>query len=279
MDVRTLDNFKLDLAYKKLGFGVQTTSTNKAGYEEAITSPIPIYDKDIWAEASKIPLIAQEVSNLIVKVTNAVLTEDITVAEHTVFLSDIKDFIPPTFGASYVVKVLDSEDRQVFAGQTNFYFDYSSGTLIFPLGSASYNGFTPPFKITAYKYIGVKGLVLEEGGGGGGGYSLTTYEHIESNVSNSERRIFYMPIGYSGYIKGIKVTGNEFTGNFSLRIFTKHPDNGGTYVYHSGTVNNVLWDIMDIPFTDESGERTVCVILDNAGVASNFLIQIYMSKG
>lgn len=104
-------------------------------------------------------------------------------------------------------------------------------------------------------------------------------EHLIPNVQTGEAREMVLPFTGSCFIKGIKCTGNEFTGDFSLKIFTKKPSEGGTYVYYSGIVNNVLWDIMDIPFTDESGERTVYTILENKGVTSSFLLQIYVTKG
>ena len=104
-------------------------------------------------------------------------------------------------------------------------------------------------------------------------------EHVIPNVETDEVREVVLPFTSSCFIKGIKCTGNEFTGDFSLKIFTKNPAEGGKYVYYSGTVNNVLWDIMTIPFTDESGERTVYTILENKGVTSSFLLQIYVTKG
>jgi hypothetical protein len=152
------DQYKIDLAYKKLGYGVQSTSTTKNGFEEARISPIPTYDSDIWAEASSIPAIAAEVPNLISKVTLEVLTDDVTVANHIVFLSSYKDFIPTSFGSTYVIEVYDSNNNRLSQSSTNFFFDYTSGTLIFPEGAGSYNGYSLPFKITGYRYIGIKGL-------------------------------------------------------------------------------------------------------------------------
>ena len=113
----------------------------------------------------------------------------------------------------------------------------------------------------------------------GGNTSLLIKEYDISNVAEGELREFWLDFIDSGFIRGIKCTGNEFTGNFTLKIFTKPPDEGGAYVYFSGLVNNVLWDIMDIPFSDESGERKVYVELENSGIETSFRLQIYMTKG
>jgi hypothetical protein len=67
-----------------------------------------------------------------------------------------------------------------------------------------------------------------------------------------------------------------------MKIYTKHPDSGGAYVYYSGTVNNIIWDVPenDIPFKDESGEQTIYIVLNNmSGVLTNFKIQLYVIKG
>jgi hypothetical protein len=158
-------DFKIDLAFKKLGFGVQATSTLKQGYEEGIPSPVPTYDKDIWAEASLIP--APAIVGGVVEYIEEVLLEDTTVAGSTVFLSSFSDFIPPSFHPSYVIYLEDSNGNRVFPGPTNFIFDYTSGTLVFPEGSSSYTsqGHIKPFKIKAYRYKGKKGLIVTSGAG------------------------------------------------------------------------------------------------------------------
>lgn len=268
------DSFKLDLAFKKLGFGVQSTSVNKAGYEEAIASPVPTYNMNIWAEAASIPSPASAVTNIVELVESEVLTEDVTVANKVVWLSSNKDFIPASFDAGYVVKVYDSRDIQVFPGSTNYFFDYTSGTLVFPNGSSSFIGFTPPFKITAYKYIGKKGI---EGGGGGTGPRINLYES-SLYVDALTEGTLYLPFMTSGYITGIKVSGDENTGNFTMKMYTKHPYDGGKYVYYSGVVSNLIWDVPenDIPYIAESSNKTVYIVLDNqSDIGTTYNIQIY----
>jgi hypothetical protein len=56
-------------------------------------------------------------------------------------------------------------------------------------------------------------------------------------------------------------------------MFTKV---GGHWIYYSGDVFNILWDIMDIPVVDESTQDSAYVRLNNKGPQSYFLIQIYI---
>lgn len=93
-------------------------------------------------------------------------------------------------------------------------------------------------------------------------------------VDTNEKRAFYLPFVDRGYIKGVRVTGNENTGYFSLKLLTRE---NGYYIYDSGIVENLLWDIMeDNPFIDETGENKIYVILENKGVKSDFKLQIYV---
>ena len=64
-----------------------------------------------------------------------------------------------------------------------------------------------------------------------------------------------------------------------VSLFTKPEVNGGKYVYKSGTVRRVLWDIMQIPYHDESGTNDIYVVLENKGAITTFNLQIYTVKG
>lgn len=95
-------------------------------------------------------------------------------------------------------------------------------------------------------------------------------------VNTNEIRAFYLPFIKAGYIKGVRVTGNANTGYFSLKLLTKED---GYYIYDSGIVENLLWDIMeDNPFIDETGENKIFVILENKGAKSDFKLQIYVKE-
>lgn len=97
-------------------------------------------------------------------------------------------------------------------------------------------------------------------------------------VGTEEVKAFTMPFIEKGTIKGIKCLAGYDTEDFYLAIFTKNPLDGGEYVYASGRVTTVLWDIMDIPFIDESEENTIYCELYNMGVSSNFTLKIYYTE-
>lgn len=108
---------------------------------------------------------------------------------------------------------------------------------------------------------------------------LEVYETNIVAVGQNEKRALWMPFIQLGYIRGIKCTGEEHTGDFELSLFTKPEVNGGKYVYKSGTVRRVLWDIMQIPYHDESGTNDIYVVLENKGAITTFNLQIYTVKG
>lgn len=106
--------------------------------------------------------------------------------------------------------------------------------------------------------------------------NLYEYSIDVLGVDLNEVRAFYMPLTDKGYIKGVRATGNENTGIFSVKLLSKE---NGYYIYDSGLVENLLWDIMDDnPFVDETGENKIYVVIENKGVKTDFKLQIYVKK-
>lgn len=110
-------------------------------------------------------------------------------------------------------------------------------------------------------------------------YELKVYETLISNVDTNEKRELWISFIKNGFIRGIKCTGQIHTEDFILSLYTKSPANNGKIVYYSAIVNNVLWDIMDIPFSDESGTNNIYVIIENKGPLTTFHLQIFAKKG
>lgn len=173
---------KIDFLWKKVIFGVTKTADENAkfGSNETISSPLPVYQNQIWAEAADIPASAPSSDTAIVEVltgANAIqMTNDPTSAPNQTWLAATTfgtpstlqgDFIPPTFSTSYAVKVFvgdpNSSGTRIFPDTSNeeWVFDYNSGTLHFtgniPSGVSS-NG----IYIEVFRYIGVKGVVLDK---------------------------------------------------------------------------------------------------------------------
>lgn len=112
------------------------------------------------------------------------------------------------------------------------------------------------------------GLIFTEGLGL---TNLAKYEYDIQVATNSETQIV-VPFTKSGIIKGIKCMPESDT-NFEVYIWTKVD---GYWIYYSGLIENVLWDIMDIPFIDESENETIFVKIKNFGLQNNFKLQIFI---
>ncbi len=141
------DDQKLDLLFKKIGFGVAKTdtSTNKAAFNEAIPSPLLMRGDKVWNEAGEIPSSKPSASNDYVTVYDYLeATEDITSSNNRTWKTDLTNWIPVEFGATYQVVVYaaptgtadpSSSGTRLFGGGSGnndeWYFDYSAGTLNF----------------------------------------------------------------------------------------------------------------------------------------------------
>jgi hypothetical protein len=146
------DSQKVDLLWKKVGFGkVKTDSNaNKKAPNEAIASDFIIKANQIWNQSSSIPNTIPSSSSGVVTVysdanNNSVeTTEDATASDNRTWKAGTTNWIPPSFGATYQLKVYAASSGEA-SPQTNgtqlfetgsgnddqWYFDYQSGTLHF----------------------------------------------------------------------------------------------------------------------------------------------------
>ena len=146
------DSQKVDLLWKKVGFGKVKTDTNanKKAPNEAIASDFIIKANQIWNQSSSIPNTIPNSSAGVVTVysdanSNTVeTTEDGTASDNRTWKTGSTNWIPPSFGATYQVKVYaittgngapQTNGTQLFeTGSGNddqWYFDYQSGVLHF----------------------------------------------------------------------------------------------------------------------------------------------------
>ena len=183
---------KVDFLLKKLGYSATKTGiaedgslsgTKKAPFAEAIASPLVVPNTSIWQESSTIPSTPPVADTETVEVygtSNAFqMTADNTVSGNRTFLcrvgagnnsSDmVGDWIDTQFGADYIVNVYKGDPdsggvKLSSAGSGSddtWFFDYSAGVLNFngtnvPSGVTSTNIY-----ITAYRYVGAKGVVQD----------------------------------------------------------------------------------------------------------------------
>lgn len=141
------DSQKVDYLWKKLGYGVSKTDTIefKRAYNESISSPLLLRGDKVWREAGDIPAVKPSTTSGVVELYNGIeCTEDITATARRTWKTDVTDWIPPEFGATYLVKVYvatagsttptTSGTQLLAAGSGNddeWFFDYQSGVLHF----------------------------------------------------------------------------------------------------------------------------------------------------
>lgn len=192
------DTDKTDILWKKLIFGVSTTAdgTLKTGAGEAIASPLPVYNAQIWAQtsSSQIPPVPPTSTTATVSVrtgaqrirctTDATSPTNVTWLATTTFgdvATRVGDWVPPTFGTGYAVRVWIGDPNsgnaaRIFPDTTGepWVFDYNAGVLHFPVavptaktatqgpgaGSASLTVAANGIFIEGFRYVGIKGLAV-----------------------------------------------------------------------------------------------------------------------
>lgn len=177
------DNQKVDFLWKKVGYGVAKTDQNsiKAAPNEALSSPMLIRGDQIWAYSELIPQVLPADTTLYVEIyddgangESAVeAVEDNTSTANRTWKTNLENWIPVEFGATYQVKVYaapsgtsnpqTSGTRLFAAGSGNndeWVFDYKAGILNF-IGNnlpTSVNG-TNVIYICGARYIGPTGRI------------------------------------------------------------------------------------------------------------------------
>lgn len=158
-----LQSIKTDLVYKKV-LKKEYTTEQKSWHEESFGRTAIKYS-DVWTDSipQTPPL---DSTDIVQKIINSYLTKDVTVDSNKawLFCSEMNnlstrqgDFIEPDrdLSQAYFVRLYDSTGKQIFVGDpVGWMFDYANGILTF---ENSPSLFVPPFKISAYRYIGVKG--------------------------------------------------------------------------------------------------------------------------
>ena len=146
------DSQKVDLLWKKVGFGKAKTDTNanKKAPNEPNASSFIIKDADIWNQSGSIPgtlpSANSSIANVYIDSVSGALetTEDGASSDNRTWKTGVTNWIPPQFGSTYQLKVYaaasgtnnpQTNGTQLFeTGSGNddeWYFDYQSGVLNF----------------------------------------------------------------------------------------------------------------------------------------------------
>jgi hypothetical protein len=180
-----LDSEKVDFLWKRILYGVTKTAnaSTKLASNESISSPLAVLPTNIWRDAGLIPASAPITDTATVKGWDGAfairMTPDTTSPQYVTWLAcstvgqvstRMIDFIPPTFGTSYAVKVYVGNPQaggaRIFPDATGqeWVFDYAAGVLVFTgsLPSAHTSGgqdiTTVGIYIEVFQYTGAKGL-------------------------------------------------------------------------------------------------------------------------
>ena len=174
------DAQKVDLLYKKIGFGVAKTDTSafKSPSNEANASPLLTRGDTIWVESGSIPAVKPAANTSVLRLYEQSLssaiecTLDTTVSgTNRTWLTNYYDWIPAEFGPSYQVKVYaapagntspETYGTQLFAdgsgNSDSWYFDYQSGILNFPDTNVPSSVTGKKIYVIGARYVGLKGV-------------------------------------------------------------------------------------------------------------------------
>jgi hypothetical protein len=143
------DAQKIDLLWKKVGFGKakSDTNANKKAANEAIVTELIIKPSTLWSQAASIPS-TQPAANAGVLIIKDQLqtTEDNTSTARRTWKSSILNWVPPTFGSTYQLKV--------YVDTTGSTDPASNGTQIFETGSGSSDEWTFDYQSGTLHFIG-----------------------------------------------------------------------------------------------------------------------------
>jgi hypothetical protein len=176
------DAQKVDLLYKKyFGVAKTDTSTNKGAGNESIPSSVFVRNDKLWYQSGSIPGVAANVPGIIQPYLTtqrvSLSADNTTTPVSNVFptwKSNLTDWVPPEFGATYAVKIYAENGGNTdptantslsdsgIGGVGEWNFDYQSGVLNFIGGTipavltGSLNQ-TKVLYLTGYRYVGAVG--------------------------------------------------------------------------------------------------------------------------
>jgi len=302
---------QLDFLWKKVGYGVTKTDTaaNKLAYNEGIPSPLLLRADKLWAQAAEIPGTKPAVTSAIVKIykdgagtwsPTVKCVEDLGASDNRTWKTNLTDWIPPEFGATYLVSVYIDADSatapqstgtQIFAAGASatsndeWFFDYQSGVLHFigtSLPTAIATGVTgKSIFVSGARYTGVFGLsttnslaantvVVSESA------NIGNLRIVDTTISSSSTNanISIVPSG-----TGIVVVNSALNVGGSVTATRYHGDGGflsnisasSLVGFNSSLINNNNSNVQVYPNTvNVSAQGTAnVVVVDNSGMTVN----------
>ena len=263
---------QVDYLFKKIGYAVTTTANAsvKSPSNESIPSPLTLRGDTIWVQSASIPATQPGSSAGVVTVysdanSNTIkTTNDATSPAYQTWKTGITNWVDPSFGSTYQVKVYwdssssvtpQSTGTQLFPDGTGnddeWFFDYDSGVLTFPDNiPASVNGVAgKSIFIVGSVYSGALGLanVATVITGTVGNANVAFYDNVSSTISNST---FYPALynatsgnllSYATSTVGVNPsTGNLTASNVIATVFGNVNSAQGTFA-NITTAGGLFW--------------------------------------
>lgn len=197
---------QVDYLFKKIGYGITKTAnaTVKSPSNETISSPLTIRGDVIWQQSASIPATIPASNSSVVtlyadSVSSAVqTTADATAPTSVSWKTGLTNWIDPSFGATYQVKVYlaptgnaapQTYGTQIFPDGTGandfWFFDYNSGVLNFPDAIPSVITSNPSkvIYIVGARYVGQTGITSFVGNTTFANITVTGTETITGNLT------------------------------------------------------------------------------------------------
>ena len=225
---------KVDFLLKKIGFtasktgnatdatGLSGTLTPKAGFAEAIPSPLIIANTALWNESASIPATPPGSDTTQVKVYAPAgalrMTVDSTVANNRAFIAyttynntssaRLTNWIDTQFGPDYIIQVFVN-DATVSSNKLNaggsgnndgWFFDYSAGVLNFNDTNVPTTVTSTNVYIVGYRYVGQTGAPTS---------GISTFSYLDLTVERN------LDVGIQG---GISTFHNNIDLNADLDV-------------------------------------------------------------
>ena len=268
------DSQKVDYLFKKLGYSVAKTDTStvKSPSNESIASPLVVRNTAIWGDSPSIPAVIPSSNSSVVLVYNDTIgssvqtTSDITATANRTWLTNLTNWIDPSYGSTYQVKVYlattgnalpQTYGVQLFAdgtGSDEWFFDYQSGVLNFigtSLPSQTFTG--KSIFISGARYVGTLGITTGN----------ITFSGNTISVSGTNANLNLSANG-SGYISG----GTSVFGNILLlngNISTTNT-NGNLTLLTNGTGNIVLSNLSIANNTISNYQGNIVLTPNSTGI-------------
>lgn len=270
------DSQKIDLLWKKVGFGKAKTDTNdsKKAPNEPNSSSLIIKDADIWNQSGSIPSTIPSANSSIVELyldsVSGTLetTEDGSSTDNRTWKTGVTNWIPPQFGSTYQLKVyaaptgtanVQTSGTQLFeTGSGNsdeWYFDYQSGILNFigdNLPSDIGTGTSNVIHVAGAVYVGNTGVTSQ-------GTNM-----VYHNVANLTVLYSQTSIEAGDFIK----VDNRGDGEYALYIANQADPTQRSHLTLIGTADSAVVDSGTLTSTFDYTTGTGSVVLGNISEGS-----------